>query len=99
MNNVFVGILMVVKDNIVMKGLMMMVVFKMLENFVLVYNVMVVDKLLVSNVLIVGKINMDEFVMGGLIEMLVFYVICNFWDISWVFGGFLGGLVVVVVFG
>lgn len=40
---------------------------------------------------------MDEFVMGLLIENLVFKIIRNLWDLDRVLGGLLGGLVVVVV--
>lgn len=78
---------------------MMMVVFKILENFKFVYDVMVVEKFNVVGVINVGKVNLDEFVMGLLMENFVFKMIKNLWDLIWVLGGFFGGFVVVVVVG
>lgn len=58
---------------------------------------MLIVWLCVVGILILGKINMDEFVMGLLMENFVYGFICNLWNFDWVFGGFGGGSVVVLV--
>lgn len=93
------GIFLVVKDNILIKGIFIIVVFKMFYNYELIFDVMVVEKLYVKDMIVIGKVNMDEFVMGGFIEIFYFKKINNVWDYSKVLGGLLGGFVVVVVLG
>lgn len=73
-----------------------MVVFKILEGFMLLFLVMVVECFLVEDVIIIGCINCDEFVMGFINEIFVYGFICNVVDFEWVFGGFFGVVVVVV---
>lgn len=93
------GILMGIKDNIIINGLEIICVSKMLEGFVLIYEFIVMEKLYKENVVLIGKLNMDEFVMGGLIEIFYFKKIVNLFDYKVVLGGLLGGFVVVVVVG
>lgn len=93
------GIFMGIKDNIIIKDVEIICVSKMLEGFVFIYELIVMNKLYDENVVLIGKLNMDEFVMGGFIEILYFKKILNFFDYIVVLGGFLGGFVVVVVVG
>lgn len=69
----------------------------MFDNFVLFYDVIVVEKFIVVGVVIFGKLNMDEFVMGLLNQFSYYGVVKNFWSFDCVLGGFFGGFVVVVV--
>lgn len=78
-------------------GIKIICVLKIFYNFVLFYDVIVVKKLKENNMIFLGKFNMDEFVMGLLIENFVFYIIRNLWDLERVLGGLSGGFVVVVV--
>ena len=45
----------------------------MLENFVPPYNATVMDKVLAQKPALVGKLNMDEFAMGGSTEKLCIF--------------------------
>lgn len=66
-------------------------------DYVFLFDVIVIECFWKVDVILFGKINFDEFVMGSLIEYLYDGVIWNLWDLKWMFGGFSGGLVVVVV--
>jgi len=85
------GVPAAIKDNICTKGVLTTCSSKMLGNFKPPYSAEAVEKLEAAGVVIIGKLNMDEFAMGGSTETSFYGPTRNPWNVNTVPGGSSGG--------
>ena len=90
------GMVIGIKDNISYKDHMVTASSRMLEGFVSPYSATVVERLISEDVVIIGRLNCDEFAMGGSNETSYYGPVSNAADIERVAGGSSGGSAVAV---
>jgi aspartyl-tRNA(Asn)/glutamyl-tRNA(Gln) amidotransferase subunit A len=93
------GVLIAIKDNISTKEIKTTCASKMLQNYAPVFNAAVIEKLEKAGMIVIGKLNMDEYAMGGSSETGAFGAVHNPWDTERVAGGSSGGSAVAVIAG
>ncbi len=90
------GMVIGIKDNICYEGHQVTASSKMLDGFVSPYSSTVVKRLLAEDAIIIGRLNCDEFAMGGSNETSYFGAVKNAFNEELVAGGSSGGSAVAV---
>lgn len=85
------GIPFAIKDNILFAGHIASASSKILEQYVAPYDSTVISKLKEAGAVFIGRVNMDEFAMGGSTENSAYGVTKNPHDLERVSGGSSGG--------
>lgn len=85
------GMVIAIKDNICYKDHKVSAASKMLEGFESLYSATAIERLLAEDALIIGRVNCDEFAMGGSNECSAFGPVKNPINQDYVPGGSSGG--------
>ncbi|MBW7867146.1 MAG: Asp-tRNA(Asn)/Glu-tRNA(Gln) amidotransferase subunit GatA [Brumimicrobium sp.] len=85
------GMVIGLKDNICYNGHKVSAASKILENFTSIYSATVVERLLAEDAVIIGRLNCDEFAMGGSSETSYYGSVKNPINQEYVAGGSSGG--------
>lgn len=93
------GLPMGVKDNIMTEGIKTTCASRFLANYDPIYDASAIQKLKSAQAVMIGKLNLDEFAMGGSTEKSAFQITRNPWNTEHVPGGSSGGSAAAVAAG